>query len=211
MVPRLAKRRELWRRCGFAACLLAALMTAGGHWFVLQSIAWARMMVVFSRTDGLALAVQKTFDGQHPCRLCQQIHQGQQEERRQDRNTLRDVREDSHELFCEKRAAIVPSPPTACAVLPFPALDSFSDFRDPPPTPPPRAQNGTEAVRGLGVGGAGACCRATVARRFSNLRNHADTAVVRSTIGFSVVHPELRVTPSHLPVVAPIVSTRSRA
>jgi hypothetical protein len=39
------------------------------------------MLVDFSRSDTLADAVSKTFDGRHPCRMCHQIREGQDSER----------------------------------------------------------------------------------------------------------------------------------
>jgi len=35
----------------------------GGHWLVLQSVAWTRMLADFSRQDSLPAAISKTFDG----------------------------------------------------------------------------------------------------------------------------------------------------
>ena len=46
---------------------LALFMIAGGHWAMLQSVAWAGMVKDFSRTGTIAEAVTKTFDGKHPC------------------------------------------------------------------------------------------------------------------------------------------------
>ena len=54
--------------------LIAALFAAcGGHWLVLQSVAWGGMIVEYSHSSPLVTAVQKTFDGQHPCGLCKAI------------------------------------------------------------------------------------------------------------------------------------------
>jgi len=54
--------------------MLVALLTAsGGHWIVLQSVAWGTMIVDYSRTSRFCEAVSKTFDGKHPCALCKSI------------------------------------------------------------------------------------------------------------------------------------------
>ncbi len=55
--------------------ILALVIGMGGHWVVLQSAAWARMLVDYSRDASLAVAIEKTFDGQHPCSLCKRIDQ----------------------------------------------------------------------------------------------------------------------------------------
>ena len=63
--------------------LLLALVLAcsiGLHWAVLQSIAWAHMVVDYSSEGNLKQALVKTFDGKHPCALCKQIARGKQSE-----------------------------------------------------------------------------------------------------------------------------------
>jgi hypothetical protein len=50
--------------------LTAYLLTLGLHTAVLQAVAWAKMTVEFARQDGLAVSVEKTFDGRHPCAIC---------------------------------------------------------------------------------------------------------------------------------------------
>ena len=129
---------RLLKATGIAASLFALFVMLGGHWFTLQAVAWARMLAEFSRTDSFARAVEKTFDGQHPCKLCLSIREGrQQEEREQGRLPLVKL-EKSRELFCDLRRVMVPSAPAcprdAVAFVP----QWTSDFLDSPPTPPPR-------------------------------------------------------------------------
>lgn len=50
--------------------LCAAL---GLHWAALQSLAWAGMLLSYSRSGNVAAAIVKTFDGNHPCSLCRAI------------------------------------------------------------------------------------------------------------------------------------------
>jgi hypothetical protein len=59
---------------------LALFMVAGGHWAMLQSVAWAGMVKDFSRTGSLTEAVSKTFDGKHPCSMCKKIAAAQSHE-----------------------------------------------------------------------------------------------------------------------------------
>ena len=67
--------------------ILIALALAGSiglHWTVLQAVAWAGMIVSYSQEAPLGEAVVKTFDGQHPCKLCTQIAKGKQSEKKSD-------------------------------------------------------------------------------------------------------------------------------
>ena len=41
----------------------ALILATGGHWALLQSVAWVGMAIQFSHTDGISIALQKTFDG----------------------------------------------------------------------------------------------------------------------------------------------------
>lgn len=65
--------------------LVAALFAAtGGHWAVLQTVAWSSMLVQYSHGANLASAVQQTFDGRHPCALCKKIDQARHNEKKPD-------------------------------------------------------------------------------------------------------------------------------
>ncbi|MDB6032696.1 MAG: hypothetical protein JWM16_3034 [Verrucomicrobiales bacterium] len=59
-------------------CLVVAalVLATGGHWVLLQSVAWVGMAIHFTETDGFATAIQKTFDGKHPCKLCKVVEEG---------------------------------------------------------------------------------------------------------------------------------------
>src|SRR5437588_11570426 len=61
---------------------LALASSIGLHWTFLQAVAWAGMIVSYSQEAPLGEAVVKTFDGQHPCKLCRQIAQGKQSEKK---------------------------------------------------------------------------------------------------------------------------------
>ncbi len=69
------------RRIGIPLAFLALFLVAGGHWAVLQSVAWGRMVVEYSQKAGLQRGIGETFDGDHPCPLCLQVEKGKQEER----------------------------------------------------------------------------------------------------------------------------------
>ncbi len=130
--------KELFKIAGVAACLVAVLTMLGGHWLALQSVAWARMIVDYSRQASLAKAVASTFDGDHPCALCLKIREGRQEERKEDRKLPWLNPDKAPELFYEPRLTLVPFAPTAAmgAVAFVPRF--HSDFIDSPLSPPPR-------------------------------------------------------------------------
>jgi hypothetical protein len=52
---------------------LALFMAIGGPLALLQGVAWVTMVHDFSKSGSLSQAVEKTFDGQHPCPLCQKL------------------------------------------------------------------------------------------------------------------------------------------
>jgi hypothetical protein len=64
--------------------ILLLITLTGDQWAVMQSAAWATMLVNYLRTDSLPQAVTRTFDGQHPCPLCNAIAQGKKSEKKSD-------------------------------------------------------------------------------------------------------------------------------
>jgi hypothetical protein len=64
----------------FTAILLA--IAIGGHWAILQSLAWAGMIVNYAQTDSVREAFSKTFDGKHPCAVCKFVQHGTQNEKK---------------------------------------------------------------------------------------------------------------------------------
>lgn len=66
--------------------LLVALLFAssGGHWLVLQSIAWTTMVAAYSSSTEFGEAVAQTFDGAHPCELCEVVRKGKEGEKKND-------------------------------------------------------------------------------------------------------------------------------
>lgn len=61
----------------------AALQILGGHWAALQTVAWAGMLAKYARGETLVVAIEKTFDGDHPCGLCKVVKTGRDEEQKQ--------------------------------------------------------------------------------------------------------------------------------
>jgi hypothetical protein len=68
-------------RLGRAAVIFALCLSLGGHWLALQSLAWTTMLVSNARHNSLTQAVEKTFDGAHPCDLCHAVMAGKKSEK----------------------------------------------------------------------------------------------------------------------------------
>lgn len=64
--------------------VLVLVFVIGAHWALLQSAAWVGMTVKFARTDSITVALQKTFDGEHPCAVCKMVKEGKASERKQE-------------------------------------------------------------------------------------------------------------------------------
>jgi len=114
-------------------CLIVAMFSAcGGHWLLLQSVAWGGMMVEYARTDGIASAVGTVFDGRHPCDLCKQIQQGRSNEGKPDVTTSATRLEF---FFTTAPAFIMPIAPSWFQVS---ANDFFAARWTEPSVPPPK-------------------------------------------------------------------------
>ena len=70
------------RRIGHLLALIALIQIAGGHWAVLQTVAWTGMAIDYSRAYGVTSGLSRTFDGAHPCPLCLQVKAGRQDEQK---------------------------------------------------------------------------------------------------------------------------------
>lgn len=60
--------------------LLACIHLLGGHWAALQVVAWGGMLWSNLQETSLTLALTETFDGAHPCDLCDSIVEGREKE-----------------------------------------------------------------------------------------------------------------------------------
>ena len=78
--PRVFSARRL-RFLGHAVAAVAMFFVAGGHWGALQTVAWAGMLWNYTQSDGSLLSgVKKTFDGEHPCTMCDSIKTAKEKE-----------------------------------------------------------------------------------------------------------------------------------
>jgi hypothetical protein len=114
------------------AIVLALACSIGLHWALCQAFAWANMMATYSRETSFAEAIEKTFDGKHPCPLCKHISKSKRAEKKTD-STL-DLKKQEF--------------PYAATLFVFNPPSFYWEMRDPPsspqgllrapPTPPPR-------------------------------------------------------------------------
>ena len=112
--------------------ILAVLAAMGMHWTVLQSVAWTRMLAGNLGSCSLTEAVQKTFDGKHPCCLCKAIAAEKKSEQKREFTPLIRKLE-----FPPVKETLVLIPPSYFRLLP--QTNTFAhSLIQPPPTPPPR-------------------------------------------------------------------------
>lgn len=127
------------RRLSQLLIVTALLAGIGGHWAILQSIAWATMLADNLQRSSVIEAVSNTFDGEHPCSMCKAIKQGRTEEKQQDQQQVK--------TGLKLELGILPQ--TAIFTLTQPRewvpsadLQSASN-REGPPKPRPRAFSST--------------------------------------------------------------------
>lgn len=80
--PRVVLRLGKW------LVVFSLVLMIGGHWALLQSAAWIRMAAKFSEKDTVSVALEKTFSGKFPCKLCKMVKAGKETERKQDLQKL---------------------------------------------------------------------------------------------------------------------------
>jgi hypothetical protein len=112
--------------------IVALAGSIGLHWAFLQSVAWVSMVVTFSQDAPLSEAIAKTFDGQHPCKLCKGIAAGKKSERKSEFPPLVKQLE-----FVPARVAFIFCAPAEFQLQPE-AAAVFSELAHQPPVPPPR-------------------------------------------------------------------------
>jgi hypothetical protein len=115
-----------------AASLLALFL--GVHWFALQSVGWASMLVSRSQTAGWQEAVRTTFDGEHPCEVCKLVSAG----RKAEKQPVVEFKVTKIEAGVPSDQVSIPEPPAAGRVAVVIVLVPPS-FSASPTLPPPRS------------------------------------------------------------------------
>ncbi|WP_193214388.1 hypothetical protein [Luteolibacter marinus] len=118
---------------------LGCLHLAGGPYLLVQSIAWAGMLVRYTQQDGLLKGTIDTFSGDKPCALCCKIA----DSKRHDRGETPALPAGATKLLELIPVTVVTvSPPrfTAAPAVTFAGLDpALDEGGQSPPVPPPRA------------------------------------------------------------------------
>lgn len=111
------------------------MLAVGGHLVVLQIAAWSGMLVRNARESTVMEAVIKTFDGRHPCSLCQLVEKESQRNQDEPSEVKTPAKLflvlDSADPLLIPRFPTPPDPETACVMEGTPP--------DGPPLPPPRS------------------------------------------------------------------------
>ena len=121
------------RRSSRLLVALALVLAVGGHWAVLQSVAWVSMVAAYSQNATVAEAIAKTFSGKAPCELCKVVAAGKKSQQEQEQKSIvvkLDWSAESHPL--------VLFPPPFEPVL-SPGSAHAPARRDSPPLRPPIA------------------------------------------------------------------------
>ncbi len=61
---------KLFAKIWIYMVIVGLFCSMGGHELIIQTYAWTKMTIHFSKTDKVYVAVQKTFDGRHLCPIC---------------------------------------------------------------------------------------------------------------------------------------------
>jgi hypothetical protein len=126
----------VFRCVGRIATIVALCCAIGLHWVALQSVAWATIIVDYSKRAPLCSAIAQTFDGAHPCSLCHAVDKGKASEKRSDMQSPAP----KIDIICVARTIRL-----MALVRPFDfAVAGFSlpERRHSPPVPPPRSLPG---------------------------------------------------------------------
>jgi hypothetical protein len=112
---------------------LALVSSIGLHWAFFQSVAWVGMVITYSQKGTLTQAIVKTFDGKHPCSLCNQIAKAQKSQKKSDRHF------EVKKLEFISAVQVIASYAPNHFQLQSAGNSSAPQFSEIPPLPPPRS------------------------------------------------------------------------
>jgi hypothetical protein len=121
------------RRLGTALVCFAMFFIAGGHWAVLQSVAWGKMVSDYSQQDGIVSAVQKTFSGDYPCAMCHKIDEQKKQE--QQAPVIKVDKKSENLLVLKTGTTLFPPSPDYLLAIPVSLVPANLDFAPPQPVP----------------------------------------------------------------------------
>lgn len=70
-------RIESWLK---RVCAVGLILLMQGPAMLVQEVAWAKMLFSYTQERGLARGVMETFDGRHPCKMCDAAEELRQSE-----------------------------------------------------------------------------------------------------------------------------------
>lgn len=121
------------KRIGHVLLIVALVTTIGGHWALLQTVAWTTMLADNLQRDSFTDAVSKTFDGEHPCKMCKDISAGKKAEKQSEFSSMAKKLE-----FVSSPARYVFAGSENFYLLPDSGTGA-SERSHRPPVPPPRS------------------------------------------------------------------------
>ncbi len=117
--------------------VFALMVSIGLHTVVIQSTAWASMLITYSMQNGsVSQAVAETFDGEHPCALCQLAKKTESNPADQKQAPQTDGKIKVHLIADAVPAIVISAPPSR--VFPVRTEVRAAVLSHSPDTPPPR-------------------------------------------------------------------------
>lgn len=115
------------------------MVSIGAHWGVLQVVAWAQMIKSYTAEKGLVQGIEETFNGEHPCAMCQKI--AESKKHTDEKAPLAPDRAEMSKWLSLPSgyvvAAVIPTD-LIPGKMPGEILLGASQWETTPPTPPPR-------------------------------------------------------------------------
>ena len=128
------------RQFSLVLTLAAWFFATGSHWELMQTFAWGRMIVTYSQSMPLLRAVEKTFDGDTLCGVCELVQGGKQQQDAAGA-TVPGSKAPEKIFFISTPGVLVYASPALSCAGPVPAVSTLlSVARTAPPLPPPRTQ-----------------------------------------------------------------------
>ncbi len=117
-------------------CLVTALiLSLGGHWHVLQVLAWAKMMQERVPTMGVSEALTSVFGGVEPCDRCLTIREHRDDRNDSPASLLKSGKK--IEIFCSNLDGFVPVRQPLIATWQLerqvPGMNAWQEIPKPPP------------------------------------------------------------------------------
>lgn len=116
--------------------ITALVFSIGLHWVVLQSAAWAGMIVTYSIEEGsLLTGMSQTFDAEHPCSLCGAVAFGMKQEKKDPQKQQETQKKLLLVYTLSERQVFTPPP---FVIFTIEVTQTALERESRPPVPPPR-------------------------------------------------------------------------